>query len=47
EPAARALLREAAAEEVDHLAWCHERLRELGLLNPFWYTGSFALGVLA
>ncbi|WP_195829824.1 demethoxyubiquinone hydroxylase family protein, partial [Bordetella pertussis] len=31
----------------DHLAWCHERLRELGsrpsLLNPFWYTGSFAL----
>ncbi|AWQ03984.1 2-polyprenyl-3-methyl-6-methoxy-1,4-benzoquinone monooxygenase [Bordetella bronchiseptica] len=51
EPAARELLRQAAAEEVDHLAWCNERLRELGsrpsLLNPFWYTGSFALGVLA
>ena len=47
----RTLLREAASEEVDHLAWCGERLRELGsrpsLLNPLWYTGSFALGVLA
>jgi ubiquinone biosynthesis monooxygenase Coq7 len=42
---------EAAAEEVDHLGWCSQRLRELGsrpsLLNPLWYAGSFALGVLA
>ncbi|ANY17643.1 2-polyprenyl-3-methyl-6-methoxy-1,4-benzoquinone monooxygenase [Bordetella pseudohinzii] len=49
--ATRALLRDAAAEEVDHLAWCDERLKELGsrpsLLNPFWYAGSFALGVAA
>ncbi len=49
--ATRELLREAAAEEVDHLAWCDERLKELGsrpsLLNPFWYAGSFALGVAA
>jgi ubiquinone biosynthesis monooxygenase Coq7 len=48
---ARALLREAAAEEVDHLAWCARRLDELGsrpsLLNPLWYAGSFALGMLA
>ncbi len=49
--ATRQLLREAAAEEVDHLAWCDSRLQELGsrpsLLNPFWYVGSFALGVAA
>ena len=51
EPAARALLLEAAAEEVDHLVWCNQRLSELGsrpsLLNPVWYAGSFALGVVA
>jgi 3-demethoxyubiquinol 3-hydroxylase len=42
---------EAAAEEVDHLGWCGQRLQELdsrpSLLNPLWYAGSFALGVLA
>lgn len=41
----------AAAEEVDHLAWCEQRLRELhgrtSLLNPLWYAGSFAIGALA
>ena len=41
----------AASEEVDHLAWCEQRLRELGnrpsLLNPFWYGGSLMLGALA
>ena len=51
EPAPRALLLNAASEEVDHLVWCNERLTELGsrpsLLNPVWYAGSFALGVLA
>jgi 3-demethoxyubiquinol 3-hydroxylase len=44
-------LRQAAAEEADHLAWCEQRLRELrgrtSLLNPFWYAGSFALGAIA
>jgi ubiquinone biosynthesis monooxygenase Coq7 len=44
-------LRESAAEETDHLAWCEQRLGELGgrtsLLNPFWYAGSFAIGALA
>jgi len=51
DPAPRALLLNAAAEEVDHLVWCNERLTELGsrpsLLNPVWYAGSFALGVMA
>ena len=47
----RVLLRHAAAEEVDHLAWCDRRLKELNsrpsFLNPIWYAGSFSLGVLA
>ncbi|RMH93353.1 2-polyprenyl-3-methyl-6-methoxy-1,4-benzoquinone monooxygenase [Lysobacter pythonis] len=47
----RAHLLQAAQEETDHLAWCDQRLAELGsrpsLLNPFWYGGSFAIGVLA
>ncbi|NND60791.1 MAG: 2-polyprenyl-3-methyl-6-methoxy-1,4-benzoquinone monooxygenase [Gammaproteobacteria bacterium] len=42
---------ESAAEEIDHLAWCRERIDELGgrtsLLNPLWYAGSFAIGALA
>ncbi|MDP3562462.1 MAG: 2-polyprenyl-3-methyl-6-methoxy-1,4-benzoquinone monooxygenase [Legionellaceae bacterium] len=41
----------AAEEEVDHLAWCEQRLTELhsqpSLLNPFWYAGSFLIGALA
>lgn len=45
----RAALQAAGAEERDHLAWCRERLDELGdrpsYLGPFWYAGSFALGV--
>ena len=44
----RATLRRAAAEEGDHLAWCRDRLDELGsrtsLLNPLWYAGSVAFG---
>jgi ubiquinone biosynthesis monooxygenase Coq7 len=47
----RAHFRDAALEEGDHLAWTRERLAELGgrpsLLNPLWYAGAFALGVLA
>jgi len=47
----KAILREAAREEVDHLVWCQQRLKELNsrvsLLNPVWYAGSFALGVVA
>ena len=41
----------AAQEETDHLAWCADRLRELdsrpSLLNPVWYAGSYAIGLLA
>lgn len=41
----------AAEEERSHLAWCEERLRELGegpsRLDPLWYAGSFAIGALA
>ncbi len=44
-------LKHAADEETDHLAWCESRINELGgrksLLNPVWYSGSFALGALA
>ncbi len=47
----RAHLLHAAEEETDHLAWCAQRLHELdsrpSLLNPLWYGGSFAIGVLA
>lgn len=38
----------AAAEEIDHLAWCEQRINELGgrtsALNPIWYAMSFGLG---
>ncbi|MBC7983370.1 MAG: 2-polyprenyl-3-methyl-6-methoxy-1,4-benzoquinone monooxygenase [Candidatus Obscuribacterales bacterium] len=41
----------AAQDETDHLAWCAERINELGgrrsLLNPVWYVGSFAIGAIA
>ncbi|MEO1081912.1 MAG: 2-polyprenyl-3-methyl-6-methoxy-1,4-benzoquinone monooxygenase [Pseudomonadota bacterium] len=50
-PTVREEMQEAAAEEVDHLVWCEERLRELNnrpsMLNPAWYGLSFALGALA
>jgi ubiquinone biosynthesis monooxygenase Coq7 len=49
--AVAAALRQAAAEETDHLAWCEQRLSELNgrtsLLNPLWYAGSFAIGAFA
>lgn len=49
--ATRAQLLDAAQEETDHLAWCADRLRELdsrpSLLNPLWYAGSHAIGVVA
>lgn len=44
-------MEEAAAEEIDHLAWCENRLNELGskpsVLNGLWYGGSLMLGALA
>jgi len=45
------MLQAACEEELDHLAWTHERLDELkghrSYLNPYWYTHSFLIGVLA
>ena len=47
----RRMLEVAAEEENDHLAWCEQRLDELGagtsVLNPLWYGGSFAIGAVA
>ena len=41
----------ACNEETDHLAWCEQRLQELGgrpsLLNPLWYAGAFTIGYAA
>ncbi|MCS4511032.1 2-polyprenyl-3-methyl-6-methoxy-1,4-benzoquinone monooxygenase [Xylophilus ampelinus] len=51
DPALRAHFEEASREETDHLAWTRRRLDDLGdrpsLLNPLWYGGAFALGLLA
>lgn len=44
-------LLQAAAEETSHLAWCGERLEELGsrgsYLNPLWYGGAWTIGAVA
>ncbi|WP_133647348.1 2-polyprenyl-3-methyl-6-methoxy-1,4-benzoquinone monooxygenase [Paraburkholderia flava] len=41
----------AAREEEDHLAWTARRLEALesrpSLLNPLWYTGALAIGLVA
>lgn len=51
DPALRRHFERAADEETDHLAWTAERLQELGdrpsLLNPLWYAGAFAVGLVA
>ncbi|MBD2858636.1 2-polyprenyl-3-methyl-6-methoxy-1,4-benzoquinone monooxygenase [Spongiibacter sp. KMU-158] len=50
-PVVREAMEHAAEEEIDHLAWCEQRLRELdshtSLLNPLFYAGSFAIGATA
>lgn len=47
----QAKLQNAALEEEDHLNWCAIRINELGshtsYLNPFWYAGSFVIGMAA
>ena len=49
--ALRTHLLNAAREEGDHLAWTRDRLNELGarpsFLNPLWYAGAFAIGLVA
>lgn len=50
-PETRRHLLEAAGEERDHLAWCSERIGELGgrgsLMDPLWFAGSAAIGLAA
>ena len=47
----RDAMHHAATEEIDHLAWCEQRLRELdsrpSLLNPLFYGASLAIGAAA
>ncbi|OUS09567.1 demethoxyubiquinone hydroxylase family protein [Gammaproteobacteria bacterium 54_18_T64] len=44
----QAEMEDAASEEIDHLAWCEQRITELGshtsALNPLWYGLSFGIG---
>jgi len=51
DPHVREHMRRSASEENDHLAWCDERIAQLGshrsLLGPFWYLGSYLLGAVA
>ncbi|MBI5899649.1 MAG: 2-polyprenyl-3-methyl-6-methoxy-1,4-benzoquinone monooxygenase [Rhodocyclales bacterium] len=51
DPAVRRELDHAAREETEHLNWTETRIAELGgrksLLNPLWYGGSLAIGVIA
>jgi ubiquinone biosynthesis monooxygenase Coq7 len=51
DPVVQQKLQQAAQEETEHLAWTARRVHELGghlsLLNPFWYTGSLAIGAVA
>jgi len=50
-PRVREAMEQAADEEIDHLAWCDQRLRQLGshtsVLNPLFYGLSFGLGATA
>lgn len=50
-PRIRRDMEKAAEEEIDHLAWCEERVKQLGgntsFLNPLWYGLSFGLGAAA
>ncbi len=47
-PQVKAEMELAADEEIDHLAWCEERISQLGshtsVLNPLWYGLSFGIG---
>ncbi len=49
-PAVRQDMENAALEEVDHLAWCEQRINALNshpsYLNPLWYGMSFGLGAI-
>lgn len=44
-------MHQASEEEIDHLAWCETRIKELdghtSYLNPLWYMVSFTTGIAA
>lgn len=44
-------MQQAADEELDHLAWCNQRLYELNshtsYLNLVWYCGALSIGFIA
>ncbi len=44
-------MQQSADDEIDHLDWCESRIKELddhtSYLEPVWYAGSFAIGVVA
>jgi ubiquinone biosynthesis monooxygenase Coq7 len=50
-PHVRDSMEQAAVEELDHLAWCQQRLNELNsrtsYLNPVFYGLSYAMGAIA
>jgi ubiquinone biosynthesis monooxygenase Coq7 len=47
----RQQMEQSAAEENDHLAWCKQRIGQLGshtsYLGAFWYWGSLSIGASA
>ncbi len=47
-PETREQMQHSAEEEIDHLVWCDQQLKQLGgkpsYLNPVFYAASFALG---
>ena len=50
-PEVKQEMNRSADEEIDHLAWCEQRLGQLGshtsALNPLWYGMSFVIGAAA
>lgn len=50
-PTVKQEMEQAAQEEVDHLVWCEERIKQLNshtsYLNPIFYATSFTLGAAA
>lgn len=51
DPSIKQELDNAAWEETEHLNWTETRIAELGgrksLLNPLWYGGALAIGIVA
>jgi ubiquinone biosynthesis monooxygenase Coq7 len=50
-PNVRKAMEHSAEEEVDHLAWCEQRIHQLGshtsVFNPLFYGFSFGIGAVA